>query len=104
MAIMHVYEQSKRMLFLKGMTQQLTDDYEAYNAPIRTMISQAKADLISEGLNPDDALFSVELDMLYGGPVQVKWVGSPLEEMNRQAAAAAGEERCDEEGPRALRA
>jgi N-methylhydantoinase A/acetophenone carboxylase len=89
MDIMHVYEQSKRMLFLKGMTQQLTDDYEAYNAPIRTMISQAKADLISEGLNPDDALFSVELDMLYGGQVQVKRVASPLVQINSEADAAA---------------
>ena len=74
MDIMHVYEQSKRMLFLNGMTQQLTDDYEAYNAPVREMVAQARADLTSEGLDPDQAVFSVELDMLYGGQVQVKRV------------------------------
>lgn len=28
MDVMHVYEQSKRILFLNGMTQQLTTDYE----------------------------------------------------------------------------
>jgi N-methylhydantoinase A/oxoprolinase/acetone carboxylase beta subunit len=78
MDIMHVYEQSKRVLFLNGMTQQYTDDYAAYNAPIEQMIAQAKADLTSEGLDPDSAIFTVELDMLYGGQVQVKRVASPL--------------------------
>lgn len=82
MDIMHVYEQSKRILFLNGMSQQFTDDYEAYNGPIREMIGQAKADLTSEGLDPDSAVFSVELDMLYGGQVQVKRVASPLLQIN----------------------
>lgn len=78
MDILHVYEQSKRILFLNGMTQRFTEDYEAYNTPIREMIEQAKDDLTSEGLNADEAIFTVELDMLYGGQVQVKRVSSPL--------------------------
>jgi N-methylhydantoinase A/acetophenone carboxylase len=78
MDIMHVYEQSRRLLFLNGTTQQFTEDYEAYNAPIREMVAQARADLVSEGLDPDSAVFTVELDMLYGGQVQVKRVASPL--------------------------
>ena len=78
MDIMHVYEVSKRILFLNGMTQQFTEDYEAFNAPVRALVEQAKGDLVSEGLNPDDAVFTVELDMLYGGQVQVKRVSSPL--------------------------
>lgn len=89
MDIMHVYEQSKRILFLNGMTQQLTDDYEAYNAPIRSMVEQAKADLVSEGLDPDAAIFTVELDMLYGGQVQVKRVSSPLVRIASEADAQA---------------
>ncbi len=78
MDIMHVYEQSRRLLFLNGTTQRFTEDYEAYNAPIREMVAQARADLVSEGLDPDSAVFTVELDMLYGGQVQVKRVASPL--------------------------
>lgn len=78
MDVMHVYEQSRRLLFLNGMTQQFTEDYEAYNAPVREMVAQAKADLASEGLDPESAVFTVELDMLYGGQVQVKRVSSPL--------------------------
>ena len=82
MDIMHVYEQSKRILFLNGMTQQLSDDYAAYNGPIEQMVDQARADLVSEGLDPDDAIFTVELDMLYGGQVQVKRVASPKLSIN----------------------
>jgi N-methylhydantoinase A/oxoprolinase/acetone carboxylase beta subunit len=88
MDIMHVYEQSKRILFLNGMSQELTEDYEAYNAPIRDMVAQARDDLISEGLDPADAVFTVELDMLYGGQVQVKRVSSPLLEIHSKADAA----------------
>jgi N-methylhydantoinase A/acetophenone carboxylase len=77
MDIMHVYEVSKRMLFLNGMTQELTTDYDAFNAPIGRLVDQAKADLVAEGLPVDEAVFSVELDMLYGGQVHVKRVASP---------------------------
>jgi len=89
MDIMHVYEQSKRILFLNGNTQQLTDDYEAYNGPVRDMVEQACADLVSEGLDPDTAVFTVELDMLYGGQVQVKRVSSPLLEIRSTQDAQA---------------
>ncbi|GAA4789329.1 hydantoinase/oxoprolinase family protein [Actinomycetospora chlora] len=89
MDVMHVYEQSRRILFLNGMTQELTTDHEAYNAPIRDMVAQARADLTSEGFDPDDAVFTVELDMLYGGQVQVKRVSSPLLEIRSQEDAAA---------------
>lgn len=78
MDIMHVYEASKRMLFLNGNTQEFTTDYESFNSSVRAMVEQATADLISEGLPVEDAIFSVELDMLYGGQVQVKRVSSPL--------------------------
>lgn len=89
MDIMHVYEQSKRILFLDGNSQVLTEDYEAYNGPIREMVAQARDDLVSEGLDPDEAIFSVELDMLYGGQVQVKRVSSPLTEIHSVEDAAA---------------
>ena len=97
MDIMHVYEQSKRILFLNGMTQELTADHEAYNAPIRDMVAQARADLTSEGLDPDQAVFSVELDMLYGGQVQVKRVSSPLLEIHSDADASAVYEAFEKE-------
>lgn len=78
MDIVHVYELSRRMVFLRGMTQELTTDYEAFNSAVRQLVAQATDDLASEGLPVGDAAFSVELDMLYGGQVQVKRVSCPV--------------------------
>jgi N-methylhydantoinase A/acetophenone carboxylase len=78
MDIMHVYELSRRMVFLQGMTQELTTDYETFNSAVRQLVAQATEDLQSEGLPVEDAVFSVELDMLYGGQVQVKRVSCPV--------------------------
>ena len=78
MDIVHVYELSTRMVFLQGMTQELTTDYDAFNSAVRQLVAQATDDLASEGLPVSDAVFSVELDMLYGGQVQVKRVSCPV--------------------------
>jgi N-methylhydantoinase A/acetophenone carboxylase len=41
-------------------------------------MDQARADLLAEGLPADEATFSLELDMLYGGQVNVKRMASPV--------------------------
>jgi N-methylhydantoinase A/acetophenone carboxylase len=41
-------------------------------------MDQARQDLLAEGLPAEDATFSVELDMLYGGQVNVKRMASPV--------------------------
>ena len=78
MDIVHVYETSKRMIFLESLTQQWTTDYETFNATVRQLMDQARQDLLAEGLPADRATFSLELDMLYGGQVNVKRMASPL--------------------------
>jgi len=78
MDIMHVYEQSGRMQYMAPMTEEIVIDKEAFNAKIRGMIDKAKTDLEAEGLADRETVFSVELDMLYGGLVQVKRVSSPV--------------------------
>ncbi|MBX3263643.1 MAG: hydantoinase/oxoprolinase family protein [Labilithrix sp.] len=77
MDIMHVYELSRRMVFMEAVTQKLTTDYDAFNAAVRSLVTQAKLDLKTEGLPVDEAVFSLELDMLYGGQVHVKRMASP---------------------------
>ncbi len=77
MDIMHVYEVSRRMVFMEAITETFTTDYARYNEAVKTLIEQAKIDLKAEGLDVDSALFQVELDMLYGGQVHVKRVSSP---------------------------
>jgi N-methylhydantoinase A/acetophenone carboxylase len=78
MDIVHVYEMSKRMIFLESLTQQFTTDYETFNSTVRQLMDQARQDLLAEGLPADDATFSLELDMLYGGQVNVKRAASPV--------------------------
>ncbi len=78
MDIMHVYEQSGRMIFMAPMTEQIVIDRDAFNTKVQAMIEKAKRDLESEGLGDRETVFSVELDMLYGGLVQVKRVSSPV--------------------------
>jgi len=77
MDIMHVYEVSKRMVFMEAVTEKFTTDYESYNAAVRGLVEQARLDLKAEGLAVDTALFQIELDMLYGGQVHVKRVAVP---------------------------
>jgi N-methylhydantoinase A/oxoprolinase/acetone carboxylase beta subunit len=77
MDIMHVYELSRRMIFMEAISEKLTTDYETFNQSVRALIEQAKLDLTGEGLPVDKAVFSLELDMLYGGQVNVKRMASP---------------------------
>ncbi len=78
MDIVHVYETSKRMIFMEAITEALTPDYETFNATVEQLMDQARQDLIAEALPVDRAKFSLELDMLYGGQVNVKRTASPV--------------------------
>jgi N-methylhydantoinase A/oxoprolinase/acetone carboxylase beta subunit len=78
MDIMHVYEQSRRMPFMAPATEQIVIDRDAFNAVVDEMVEKARTDLEAEGLGGEDIVFSVELDMLYGGLVHVKRVSSPV--------------------------
>lgn len=77
MDIMHVYEQSKRMVFMQPVSEELTSDYASFNTAVDELIAQAEIDIAAEGLPLDDVIYQVELDMLYGGQVHVKRVSSP---------------------------
>lgn len=78
MDIVHMYEQSRRMVFMEPMSERLVIDREQFNATVDAMIDRAKQELASEGLEVDDAKYSLELDMLYGGQVNLKRAASPL--------------------------
>jgi N-methylhydantoinase A/acetophenone carboxylase len=78
MDIVHVYEQSRRMPFLAPVTTALVLDRDAFNAVVDELTAKARTDLQSEGLADREIVFTVELDMLYGGLVHVKRVSSPV--------------------------
>ena len=77
MDIMHVYEHSRRLTMSEPVSRTLMQNYDVFNKTVELLIENAKRDLAGEGLNPDDAHFILELDMLYGGQFHVKRALSP---------------------------
>ena len=77
MDIMHVYELSKRMVFMQANTEKFVIDKGLFNSSVEDLVEQAMIDLRSEDLDVDSAVFELELDMLYGGQVHVKRFTSP---------------------------
>ncbi|WHZ10064.1 MAG: Acetophenone carboxylase subunit Apc3 [Burkholderiaceae bacterium] len=87
MDIVHMYEQSRRMVFMQPLTEQIVIDRDAFNATVDALIDKAKHDLASEGLSVDDAKYSLELDMLYGGQVNLKRSSSSVLRIESDADA-----------------
>jgi N-methylhydantoinase A/oxoprolinase/acetone carboxylase beta subunit len=78
MDIVHLYEQSKRLVFMEPLTEKLVIDRAQFNATVKEMIAKADQELVSENLDPKEAKYSLELDMLYGGQVNVKRTACPV--------------------------
>lgn len=78
MDVVHLYEQSRRLVFMEPGTEKIVIDREVFNETVRGMIAKARGELVSEGLPVDEAIFTLELDMLYGGQVNVKRTSCPL--------------------------
>jgi N-methylhydantoinase A/oxoprolinase/acetone carboxylase beta subunit len=77
MDIVHVYESSRRMTFIEPFTGRAAIDREAFNAIVRELKEQAQEELAAEGLDPTDAVYTLELDMLYGGLIHSKRTATP---------------------------
>lgn len=87
MDIVHMYEQSRRMVFMQPITEQIVIDRAAFNATVSLMMDKARLEIAAEGLNVDEAIYSLELDMLYGGQVNLKRASSPLLQIESDADA-----------------
>lgn len=77
MDIVHVYESSRRMTMIEPFTGKAVVDRDAFNSVVRQLKEQAEQELLTEGLNPQDASYVLELDMLYGGLIQPKRTATP---------------------------
>ena len=77
MDVVHVHERSQRMTLIEPITQQAMTDYETFNAVVREMMEEAKGEIEAEGLPLEKAVFSLELDMLYGGQIHSKRASAP---------------------------
>ncbi len=97
MDIVHMYEQSRRMVFMEPLTERIIIDRAQFNETVSTMIAKARQDLESEGLNVSDAVYALELDMLYGGQVNLKRASSPRLQIESDADARAIYEEFEKE-------
>ncbi|GAC1633175.1 MAG: hypothetical protein NVS4B11_34370 [Ktedonobacteraceae bacterium] len=77
MDIVHVYESSRRMTFIEPFTGKAVVDRDAFNTVVRNLKEQAEKELLAAGLDPQDALYTLELDMLYGGLIHSKRTATP---------------------------
>ncbi|WP_206808830.1 hydantoinase/oxoprolinase family protein [Paradesulfitobacterium ferrireducens] len=77
MDMIHIYETSKRMVFMEPVTKKVVIEQEAFNEVVRSLMDKAKQELEGDGLNAERVIFSLELDMIYGGQAHVKRTTSP---------------------------
>jgi N-methylhydantoinase A/acetophenone carboxylase len=97
MDIVHLYEQSRRLVFMEPVSEKLVIDREAFNATVDEMIAKANQELVSENLDPKEAKYSLELDMLYGGQVNVKRSACPVLKIASDADAKAAYDEFEKE-------
>jgi N-methylhydantoinase A/oxoprolinase/acetone carboxylase beta subunit len=78
MDILHVYERSRRFTLLSPGTGRWMTDYDAFNEVVESLKELAVRDFAGEGFDPADVVYELELDMKFGGQLNVKRVAAPL--------------------------
>ncbi|GAB7017350.1 hydantoinase/oxoprolinase family protein [Halostagnicola bangensis] len=86
MDTLHIYEQSRSMYLRdSGEVPDYSTDYEGFNAVVEDLQAKGRQDIKSEGYNPDDITYELELDMRFGGQIHVARVQSPVVELSDEA-------------------
>jgi N-methylhydantoinase A/acetophenone carboxylase len=84
MDVLHVYERSRRLPLLTAGTGDWLDDYEAFNDVVDALRELARRDFAGEGFDPEQIRYTLELDMKFGGQLNVKRVAAPLLEVGSE--------------------
>jgi len=83
MDTLHIYEQSHSMYLRdSGEQAEYTTDYKAFNEVVESLKAKGHRDIRSEGYDPDDIEYELELDMRFGGQIHVARVQSPRVELD----------------------
>jgi N-methylhydantoinase A/oxoprolinase/acetone carboxylase beta subunit len=85
MDVLHVYERSRRLTLLTPGTRRWFEDYESFNEVVEALQALARRDFAGEGFDPDRVSYALELDMKFGGQLNVKRVASPVLRVGSQA-------------------
>ena len=78
MPVAHIYEASTRFELMAPHSQAQTTDYAAFNHMVEGLERQAVRDLSGAGYDPAKAVFSLDLDMKFGGQIHHHRAPSPV--------------------------
>jgi N-methylhydantoinase A/oxoprolinase/acetone carboxylase beta subunit len=85
MPVAHLYEASRRFELLRPGSMEPMTNYDEFNAIVEGLESQARRDLSGEGYDPDQATFTLDLTMKYGGQIHVHRTACPVLRINDAA-------------------
>ena len=77
MDMVQFYEMSRHIVLVHPTTMEYFTGYEHFNQVVQELQRQASRDLKGQGISPESAIFSLELEMRYGGQLNMKRVASP---------------------------
>ncbi len=77
MDIRHVYEQSCRFQLLEAGGKKWMQDYPSFNKIVGRLQELALRDIRGEGMHVDHVLYELELDIKFGGQLNIKRTTSP---------------------------
>jgi N-methylhydantoinase A/oxoprolinase/acetone carboxylase beta subunit len=90
MDTLHIYEQSRSMYLREsGEEPEYSPDYEAFNEVVEELKAKGRRDIESEGYDPDDIIYDLELDLRFGGQIHVARIQSPRLELTDESDAEA---------------
>jgi N-methylhydantoinase A/oxoprolinase/acetone carboxylase beta subunit len=72
-----IYEQSKHILFMAPISKKPFTEYEEFNSTVHQLQEKAIKDLEGQQQSAQAAVFTLELDMKYGGQLNEKRIVSP---------------------------
>jgi N-methylhydantoinase A/acetophenone carboxylase len=80
MDIVHMYERSRHLHVLHPATHEYMkgEDYEIFNDTMAALHDLARRDFIGEGYDEDEVEYTLELDMKFGGQLNVKRATCPV--------------------------
>lgn len=83
MDVVHLYERSRHIHLLDPATHQYMTDYDAFNETVERLEEDARRDFEGEGYDEPLIEYTLELDMKFGGQLNVKRATSPVLRIKR---------------------
>lgn len=84
MDIVHIHEHSIHIPLLAPTTKECFTDYERFNDVVKELQERALKEMRLEGFSPRDVIFELDLDMKFGGVLNILRIVSPLLNMKSE--------------------